>query len=293
MEEKDCWVGFSVFPGIGPVTFKALFSTFSSAKIAWHASPTELKKILKEKKTSDFVQFREGFDSKHYNKRLQEAGICTITLEDEIYPKSLKNIPRPPFVLYAKGNVDLLKESIKPTIAIIGTRKVSSYGRTVTEEFTKKLVAAGYIIISGFAVGVDTIAHTTTMQMKGKTIAVLGSGIDYCYPWENTKLYADIISSGGVILSEMPLGRKPTRGSFPARNRIVAGLAESILVTEATKNSGSLITAECGVTYGKKVVAVLGNPISSFAKGTDVLLRKGAMAVPNARQLLEKLGKTT
>ena len=309
MEEKDYWIGFSVFSGVGPVTFQNLLRKFSSAKSAWLASESHLKEIFKEKKTQDFLNFRERFDFGAYKRRLEKTKVSIVTLQDAHYPSRLKQIKNPPFVLYVKGrlegvipnlfrdpkqdNKEMLKrvqhDSLK-VIAIVGTRKITQYGRDVTEMFTHGLVSAGFTIVSGLAMGVDAIAHQTALDIGGETIAVLGCGVDCVYPRENEKLYDAIIESGGVILSEVPLGMSASIGTFPARNRIVAGLSEGILVTEGAEDSGALITAEFGLQYGRKVFAVPGPITSSLSKGPYKLIEKGAKLVTSPADVLKKLG---
>ena len=307
MGEKDFWIGFSVFPGIGPVTFQSLLERFGNAKNAWFAPEKDLEKILKEKKTKDFLTFREQFDFGVYKKRLEKAEVSIVTLRDEIYPKGLKEIKNPPFVLYVRGDSVILGNEAKyktvpgevtpesdsgqarMTIAIVGTRKITQYGRDVTELFTSAISNTGCSIVSGLAMGVDAVAHQTTIDNGGKTIAVLGCGVDCVYPRENQQLYDAIIESGGVIVSEVPIGMSPNRGTFPARNRIIAGLSQAVSVTEGTEDSGALITAEFGIEYGRKVFAVPGPITSSLSKGPYKLIEKGARLVTHPKDVLQEL----
>jgi DNA processing protein len=288
MEEKDYWMGFSVFSGVGPVTFQQLVHRFGSAKVAWGASVGDLQEVLKEKKTKDFVTFRETFDFTAYKKRLEKTKVSIITLEDPTYPILLKQTPKPPFVLYLKGNKKAIEQLSNRTIAVVGTRKITQYGRDVTEMFTESLVHAGFTIVSGLAMGVDAVAHQTTLDNGGKTIAVLGCGVDCCYPVENEKLYDDILASGGAIISEVPLGMSATIGTFPARNRIVAGMSQGVLVTEGTADSGALITANFGIEYGRKVFAVPGPITSQLSKGPYKLIEKGAKLVTKPEDILQE-----
>lgn len=290
MGEKEYWLGFSVFPGIGSVTFKNLLMRFMSAKIAWEASAPDLKEVLKEKKTRDFVNFRETFDFDTYKKRLEKANVSILTLQEPEYPSLLKQIDKPPFVLYVKGNMSLLMSETDRKIAVVGTRKITHYGEEVTEMFTTALVAAGCTIVSGLAMGVDAIAHQATMAHGGKTIAVLGCGVDCCYPRENQMIYDAIISAEGAIISEIPLGMSANIGTFPARNRIVAGLSQGVLVTEGAADSGSLITADFAIEYKRNVFAVPGPITSSLSKGPYTLIEKGALLVTKPQQILDQLG---
>ncbi|MDP2637493.1 MAG: DNA-processing protein DprA, partial [Candidatus Levybacteria bacterium] len=270
-----------------------------------------------------------------------------LTLQDEEYPQLLKEIKNPPFVLYGKGDRELLarrphvsddaltirgpaaslpatplKEansfvrsvsarsifSGKPsagelradgnpssgvtpysTIAVVGARKTTEYGREVTKLLTEELVANGFTIVSGLALGVDAIAHATALENNGKTIAVLGCGVDCCSPEENRDLYNSIIEKKGCIVSEFPLGMSPSYWTFPARNRIIAGLSQAVLVTEGAEYSGSLITANFALKYGRKVFAVPGPITSQMSKGPLSLIAKGAKLVTSARDILEEL----
>ncbi|HLD01485.1 MAG TPA: DNA-processing protein DprA, partial [Patescibacteria group bacterium] len=248
MEERNYWIGFSVFPGIGPARFQTLLKTFGSAKDAWHASRKEIEKALGPKLAEHFETFRSNFSLEQYTKRVEEKNVWFVTLTDSEYPQLLKQIPNPPFVLYGKGDLDCLYSSseanaesrsrrsseegsrqartIAPTIAVVGTRKITSYGEQVTRLLTEELVQAGCVVVSGLAMGVDAVAHTTTVESGGKTIAVLGCGVDCCFPATNQNVYDSILESGGCIVSEYPLSASPTKGSFPSRNRIIAGLSQ-------------------------------------------------------------------
>lgn len=295
MQEKDYWIGFSVFSGVGSVTFQQLLTVFGSAKAAWEAEEHDLLVVLKEKKTKDFLQFRQTFDFEKYRQRLEKTKVHIITLQDALYPTLLKQIPKPPFVLYVKGDLVIASEARQSplTFAIVGTRKITQYGRDVTELFTSAISNTGCSIISGLAMGVDAVAHKTTIKNGGKTIAVLGCGVDCCYPRENEALYDEILESGGAIISEVPLGMSATVGTFPARNRIVAGLSQGVLVTEGAEDSGALITAAFGIEYGRKVFAVPGPITSSLSKGPYKLIEKGAVLVTDPKQVLDQLGVTS
>jgi DNA processing protein len=292
MEEKDYWVGFSVFPGVGPVTFQKILSKYNTAQQAWDSDQETLGTILGEKKTKDFFAFKETFDFSIYKKRILQTNVSIITLVDDTYPKLLKQIKNPPFVLYVKGDISFLNTTETITVAVVGTRKVTQYGKDVTMLFTRSLAQANCIIISGLAMGVDAIAHKTTIEMGGRTVGVLGCGVDCCNPTENLALYDEIIEKGGGIISEVPLGHPPTVGTFPARNRIVAGLSQGILVTEGAEDSGALITANFSFENNRYVFAVPGPITSSLSKGPYKLIEKGAKLVTTPDAVLEELGIT-
>ena len=312
MEERNYWIGFSVFPGIGPARFQTLLKTFGSAKDAWHASRKEIEKALGPKLAEHFETFRSNFSLEQYTKRVEEKNVWFVTLTDSEYPQLLKQIPNPPFVLYGKGDLDCLYSSseanaesrsrrsseegsrqartIKPTIGVVGTRKITSYGEQVTRLLTQELVQAGCVIMSGLAMGVDAVAHTTTVENGGKTIAVLGCGVDCCFPATNQNVYDSILESGGCIVSEYPLSAQPTKGSFPSRNRIIAGLSQGVLVTEGAEDSGALITASNAASLKRPVFAVPGQITSSLSKGPFALLSKGAHLVTESSTILQVLG---
>ncbi len=322
MGEKLYWLGFSVFSGIGPTKFRALLVNFGSAKDAWLAKKDDLRRIIGESLAPKFEAFRKGFSIEGYAKALEKKGISFLILEDPQYPNLLKQIKNPPFVLYVKSaevankdfhvrsasklhllnpvrmpagshnenfvssphfNFDLTK-----TIAVVGTRRITQYGREVTEIFTRELSAAGFTIVSGLALGVDAVAHQTAIEAGGKTIAVLGSGCDLCFPLENQPIYNSIVAGAGCLVSEFPLGMEPTKWSFPARNRIIAGLAEAVLVTEGAEDSGSLITADYAFKNNRKVFAVPGPITSSFSQGPYKLIQKGAKLVTRAEDILKE-----
>lgn len=289
-EDRTYWLGFSSFSGIGPQKFSLLLKRFHNAKAAWEAAIHDLEPILGNKLTEKFVAFRNAFDVEKYVNKLEKKQVDFLTLSDSRYPELLKQISKPPFVLYMRGNIDLLQRNGHAAcIAVVGTRKITSYGQTVTKLFTESLVQYNCIVVSGLALGVDAIAHRSTIEHQGKTIAVLGSGVDTCYPRENQKIYADIVSSGGAIVSEYPLGQEPTIGSFPSRNRIIAGLSDAVLVTEGAEDSGALITADHALEMGRKAFAIPGPITSSLSKGPYKLLKKGGILVTSPEELFKEL----
>lgn len=292
MEERYFYLGFSSFPGIGPHTFKKLLNNFGTAKRIWNASEKELRiKGLGEITTTKFVQFRNRFDISKYAEKLEKANVKFTILTDDNYPKLLKEIPNPPFLLYVRGNVQFLTE--KNMIGVVGTRKITEYGKTVTEMFASKLSEAGFTIVSGLALGVDAFAHMSAVKADGKTIAVLGCGVDCCTPSSNQALYNSIVKNHGCVISEFPLSQIPTVGSFPSRNRIIAGLSQVLLVTEGAQDSGSLITADYAFKFGRPVFAVPGPVTSSLSKGPFELIRKGAALVTSPEEILKSIMATT
>jgi DNA processing protein len=292
MTERDYYLFFSNFPGVGPVKFRKILTYFGSAKKAWNSTSSDLDKIIGSKTAVKLENFRNEFDLENYLKQLKRQKIEYVCLADKQYPPLLKKIQNPPIVLYLKGNTKLLNSNVlKKTrmIAIVGTRHITHYGREVTKMFSGKLAENGLVIVSGMAYGVDGVAHKSCIDAGGETIAVLGNGVDMAYPRENSKLYEEIIDSGGLIISEFPPGTPPSVGSFPSRNRIVAGLSEAVLVTEGASDSGSLITANYGLEFGRKVFAVPGPVTSSLSAAPLRLIEKGARLVVGPDDIMREL----
>ena len=208
-----------------------------------------------------------------------------ITINDDVYPECLKEISNPPLKLYYKGNLDLLKE--ERLIAVVGTRNPSSYGKLCCEYMVKKMTSANITIVSGFAKGIDSIAHKTSLLTDGKTIAVIASGLDIVYPASNLSLYREI-EEKGLILSEYEAGVKPFKSNFPQRNRIIAGLSRGTIVVESKNRGGSLITADLALEFNRDVYAVPGDVFSEYSRGCNNLIRDSrAKSLSNINELLE------
>lgn len=218
-------------------------------------------------------------------KSLQNSGIKVVTILNAEYPDKLKNIDSPPFVLYCKGDVSLLKATC---FAIVGTRRITNYGRTVTEKLTKDLCQNGFCIVSGLSSGVDTVAHETTLLSKGKTIAVLAGGLDYIYPPTNFNLSNDIVKNGGLLISECKPSQKPEPYYFPIRNRIIAGLSCGVLITEADEKSGSMHTKNYALDNNIDVYSVPGNITNKLSLGCNRIIANGqAKAVLDITDILD------
>lgn len=211
-----------------------------------------------------------------------------ISIENELYPNQLRNIYDAPLKLYTLGNIEILKQK---GIAIVGARKATEYGKKVAMQFSKELSENGINIISGLALGIDTYAHLGNIVANsiGKTIAVLGSGLDNIYPKQNIELAKKIIHAGGCIVSEYPFGTKPEKKNFPQRNRIISGLSRGILVVEASKKSGALITADFALEQGREVFSVPGDITSSMSEGCNMLIKDGAKMVLNSEDILNEI----
>ena len=233
------------------------------------------KSFLKEESYSLKLDNSEIELAHNEFEKARSRGIRIITFNSNEYPESLKHIPDPPIVLYARGN-SLNISNI--SVSIVGSRKCSQYGRNVAYKFAKDFASYGITVISGLAFGIDSSAHLGSIDGQGKTIAVIGSGLDRVYPASNKQLAVRVISSGSLI-SEFPLGTKPEKYNFPFRNRIISGLSLATIVVEAAKKSGSLITARLAAEQGKDVFAVPGNITSRMSEGTNALIKDGAIPV--------------
>jgi len=214
--------------------------------------------------------------------------IKQITAEEEVYPKLLRQIHDFPKALYCRGNLSLLK---KTCFAVVGTRKFTSYGKEVTQNMVRGLVQAGFVIVSGLALGIDTIAHQTTLDCEGETIAILGTPLNQIYPPENSKLARSILENNGLIISEYPSGYPGFRMNFAIRDRLISGLSKGVLVIEAHEKSGALITAKCALDQNRDVFAVPGNIFSSNSYGPNFLIKNGAKLVTSAQDILDEYGE--
>lgn len=290
MDERNYYLAFSLAKGIGPKTFNSLLKYFKTAKKAWNATSNELKssKILGEKTLASFEKSRNEIDVKNYLEKLKQKKASFLALCDKNYPKLLKEIPNPPIVLFVKG--DISKIDFNKTIGVVGTRRITNYGRDITRLFSSGLAQSDFTIVSGLAMGVDAEAANSAIEAKARTIAVMGNGVDLCFPSTNEKLYDKIIDGNGIIVSEYPLGLSPNKGTFPSRNRIIAGLSMGVLVTEGAEDSGSLITADYAFKFNRKVFAIPGPITSSFSVGPLKLIEKGAKLVTSAEDIIKELG---
>lgn len=256
MNDKKYWIWLSRLEGVGPIKIKRLLEIYKTPKIIWKLEKEELLKIkgIGEKIANQILDEKYRSNLEQYIEYMEKYHVGIITILDEDYPKNLKNIYDPPIVLYYKGNRKLVNSN--KIIAIIGCRNCSIYGENVSKKFSYDLAKEGISIISGMAKGIDRAAHIGALKEKGKTIAVLGSGLDRIYPSENLELYNEIIKNGGIVLSEYVIGTNANRLNFPARNRIISGLSDGVLVVEAKEKSGTLITVDFALEQGKDVYVV-------------------------------------
>lgn len=240
-----------------------------------------IEKLIKERGKID--------PDREYGK-LEKQKISFTTIYDEDYPKNLKEIFSPPVVLYYKGDLNVLNEVC---LAVVGSRKFTTYGKNVAEKVVYSLAESGFTIVSGMALGIDTFAHTYALNAKGSTVAVLGCGLDHPYPSSNANLFRQIIDSGGLALSEYMPGKPPLPQHFPARNRIISGLSKGILIIEAGIKSGALITARDGFEQNKDIFAVPGTIFGESSSGTNQLLKMGANLVTSSEDIIEYYGYKT
>lgn len=289
MNEKRYWVGFNLIKGIGAVRLQALCDHFGDLALAWQAPVDALQAAgLNPKLAERVTQVRASVDLEKYMAQVAAQGISILTWEDDNYPARLKDIDQPPPVLYIRG--DLTAED-SWAVAVVGTRRVSAYGRQVAEELVSFFAANGVTVVSGLARGVDAIAHQSALKSGGRTIAVMGCGVDRIYPPEHTQLAETIIVNGALVSDYAP-GTPPEASNFPPRNRIISGLSMATVVVEAGETSGALITAQFAVDQGREVFAVPGNILAPQSKGTNRLIAEGARPMLSGRDLLDVLNLT-
>ncbi|WP_003541171.1 DNA-processing protein DprA [Desulfotomaculum nigrificans] len=291
MDKRQLWIYWQIlFPGAGPRIWQ-LIKYFGSVEQAWQAGESDLGAIpwLGPKGAQKLVRRRESIQFDRVINYLNDIGCSVITIEDDDYPTLLKDIYDPPPALFVRGK---LPNHERTAVAVVGSRKPSPYGLAAAEDIATELARSDIVIISGMARGIDTAAHRGALKGKGTTVAVLGCGPDVVYPKENARLMDKIIEQGAVI-SEFPPGMAPLAWHFPARNRIISGLSQAVLVVEAAEKSGALITADFALEQGRDVLAIPGNITSPNSVGTNKLIRQGARLVTKAEDILEELGLGT
>jgi len=287
MANLEAWLTLHLTPGLGPAACKRLTDFFGSPQKVLEAGRQALCQVPGVKKSSAEALAQRP-SKKEVEKEINEAaakGVSIITWEDAEYPDLLRNIHTPPMVLYTKGLVECLSS---PCLAIVGARAATSYGRQVSENMAYQLAQHDIAIVSGLALGIDAASHNGALNANGRTIAVLGCGIDVVYPRQNQALY-EKIAQNGLLVSEYPFGTQPESFRFPARNRIISGLSLGVLVVEAARHSGSLITAELALEQGREVFAVPGMVHSPKSEGTHRLLKEGAKLVQHVDDIFEEL----
>ena len=287
-DERAYWVALNMAAGIGPVRFQRLLDICGGARGAWEASDLDLAAAGLERRTADSLRrLRQRTSPEAVARRLAQLGIRALTLLDNEYPSNLRQIADAPPVLFVRGRL-LAEDSL--AVALVGTRRATAYGRAVTERLARDLATAGVTVVSGLAKGVDTAAHVAALEAGGRTLAVLGNGLDQVYPPENGALARRIAEDGrGALVSEFAPGVPPDAVNFPRRNRIISGLSRGVVVVEAAERSGSLITAQYALEQGREIFAVPGSPLDPRAKGANRLIKEGATLTESAEDILSVL----
>lgn len=289
MNPKAYWIGFNKARGIGAVRLTQLLETCGSIEAAWQAPVHRLQQAgLDRRSLESLLDTRQTLDLEAEWQRVERAGIQVITWEDDKYPANLRHVDHPPPVLYVRGEIT---PPDTWAVAIVGTRRASTYGREVAYQLAKQLAQHGVTIVSGLALGIDTVAHKAALEAGGRTIAVLGSGVDQIYPPENRGLVRAMVENGAVI-SEYALGVRPDAGNFPPRNRIISGLSKGVIIVEAGRRSGALITARFAADQGRDVFAVPGSILHPGSAGCNELIQNGATPVLAVADVLEQLNIT-
>jgi DNA processing protein len=288
-KELQYWVGFNIVPGIGRVKFSQLETYFGNLEKAWKATPGDLKQARLDSNTVKAIETtRLQIDLDTEMEKLEKSATRAYTYHDAEYPSRLKEIYDYPPLIYVKGE---LVPQDEWSIAVVGTRRATVYGRQVTEEIVEDLAQNNITVVSGLARGIDTVAHRRTLESGGRTVAIFACGVDTVYPSENTNLARSIIKQGALI-SEYPLGSKPRPDNFPRRNRIMSGMSLGVLVIEADESSGAIITAHMALEQNREVFAIPGSILSPMSRGTNTLIQEGAKLVRNCTDILEELNLT-
>jgi DNA processing protein len=288
--EKLYWLALAKVPHIGPLRFKLLIEFFGSAAKVWSLSHKEIQETgLPKDAVASLLEAQQNLDPQQLESELVTKNIAYVCRYEDTFPALLKEVADCPPVLFYRGVSPTLFEQ---TIAVVGTRRPTPYGRMVTERLTSELVQNGFTIVSGLALGVDALAHRTALEMHGDTIAVLGSGVDMLSPQSNVNLGNQILEDGGSIVSEYWPGIEANAGTFPARNRIISGLSKGVLIVEGAEDSGSLITARSALEQNREVFAVPGPITSSLSVGPMSLIKQGAKLVTTIDDILEDLNQS-
>src|SRR3954468_11526676 len=282
------WIALNMTPGGGPRLATNLLERFGSAASVFHARRTELESIRLKPETiesiikNEFVERAEG-----ELERVKKISGDILILDDGSYPSLLREIADPPITLYVRGDWQACLE--QPCVAVIGSRQCSTYGENASQMISRDLASRGVTIVSGLARGIYSAAHKGALQGKGRTVAVLGTGIDGIYPKENSSVVREILESGGCLVSQFPLGTPPLKDNFPYRNRIISGLSLGVLIVEASERIGVLITARLAAEQNREVMAVPGNITSGVSFGTNYLIKSCAKLVQQWQDVVSEL----
>jgi len=292
VQERGFWLAWSAVPGTGSILIQRLQQHFGTLAAAWVAPIAKLEAVqgFGVQNTASIALARSAIDPESLLQQHEQGNPCFWTPADEDYPQLLLEIPDFPPILYYQGVVDRLEnQGVVPAIAMVGTRSPSDYGKRWAQKLSIHLTQAGFTIVSGLAAGIDTEAHHACLKAGGRTIAVLGTGVDVTYPYSNRSLAQSIVKQG-LLVSEYAAGTQPDRANFPRRNRIIAGLSRATLVIEAPQKSGALITARLANDYNRDVYALPGSLDNPNSRGSLELLNQGAQVILGESELLEALG---
>jgi DNA processing protein len=282
---REAYVALNMIDEVGPVRVRALLDRFGTPEAILDAGRHDLMQVtgVGEQVAQNMTGWRDAVKLEDELTRIEQAGIRVVTRDDADYPVNLREIYDPPIVLYVRG---ALSDRDKLSIGIVGSRRATIYGREMARKLSAQLARVGVTVVSGLARGVDTAAHTGALEGKGRTVAVVGCGIDVVYPAENKKLADQIVEKGGAIVSEFPFGSPPDAQNFPMRNRIISGWSTGVVVVEADIKSGALITAKQAHDQGREVFAVPGRADSPLSRGTNRLIKDGAKLTEDVEDIL-------
>ena len=287
MSELKYWLGFNYVSGIGPAKIQALLGHFGTLENAWVAPDGRLRDVgLDARALQNFNDVRENFDLDGYVRQVETSGVSVLTWESSDYPDMLREIPAAPPVLFVRGRLEPVD---RWAVAVVGTRRLTAYGRQVTSDLVAGLVGNGITVVSGLARGIDAVAHRAALEHGGRTIAVLACGIDRVYPPEHRDLAREIVAERGALVTDYPFGSKPDSNHFTARDRLISSLALGAVVVEAGENSGALITSRFALEQNREVFAVPGNIHSPVSLGTNRLIQQGGKLVLRVEDILEEL----
>jgi len=288
-QEIRYWVGFSKVQGIGSARMRALLDYFGDLETAWGAAAHDLQQAgIDRRSLAHLLKARQELDLGAELERLERARVHVVTWNDPAYPANLRHVYNAPALLYLRGEIEPRDEF---AVAVVGTRQASMYGKEAARMLGVGLARAGVTVVSGMARGIDTVAQHACLEAGGRSIAVLGCGVDVVYPRENARLAAEIVEKGALV-SEYPLGTQPEAGNFPPRNRIISGLSLGTVVVEAGLSSGALITADFAAEQGRDVFAVPGPIFARGSQGPNRLIQQGAKLVGGVAEVLEELNLT-
>lgn len=282
------WLGINLARGVGPAKVRRLLDHFGDLAEVWQATPADLFAAGLDRRAVENLIGVRAVNLDLLQARLEQLGLTALTWDSPDYPDNLRHIDAPPPVLYLKG---ALTPADTWAVAIVGTRNATPYGKETARDFALQLAANGVTVVSGLAKGIDTVAHKAALEAGGRTLAVLGCGLDHIYPPENRAL-AESIAEHGALISDYPLGTRPEAVNFPPRNRIISGLAKAVLVVEAGETSGALITTEFAAEQGRDVFAVPGNITQKQSLGPNRLIQNGAKVALSATDILNELNIT-